>query len=162
MKKLSGTGIKVLKIVHLIFAFMWFVGALGIMLLLTTLSTQESHELYMRSLATKRLDDLLIIPGALGCLLTGIIYGIWTNWGFFKHRWLTIKWILTVAAVLFGTFIMGPWVDGNIYEDVAKYTMDNSEFFSNVHNTIVWGGVQIFALLFLIAISVLKPWRSKM
>ena len=132
------------------------------MLLLTTLPTQESHELYMRSLATKRLDDLLIIPGALGCLLTGIIYGIWTNWGFFKHRWLTIKWILTVAAVLFGTFIMGPWVDGNIYEDVAKYTMENSEFFSNVHNTIVWGGVQIFALLFLIAISVLKPWRSKM
>lgn len=163
MKKLKGNGIKVLKMVHLLLAVMWIGGGLAMMLLLLTTSPQESHEMYMRSLALKLIDDWLIVPGAIGLLLTGIVYGIWTNWGFFKHKWITIKWILAVFMVLTGTFLMGPQVNGNVYsiEDIPNYTLQNSEFFSNVSQTILWGTIQVVLLVLTVIISVLKPWKGK-
>lgn len=163
MKKITGRGMKVLKILHLLLAFMWIGGAFSMMLLFLTTSPQDSHELYMRSLALQLIDDWLIIPGAVGMLISGIVYGVWTNWGFFKYRWIIVKWILTVVMILVGTFLMGPCVNGNVYpvEDISKYTLDNSVFFRNVSTTIFWGLIQTFMLLFVVAISVLKPWKLR-
>lgn len=39
------------------------------------------------------IDYAIVIPGAILAVATGIIYGIFTKWGFFKHRWITVKWI---------------------------------------------------------------------
>lgn len=162
MKKLKGNGIKILKTIHLLFAFMWIGGALSMNLLLLTTAPLESYEMYMRSLSLMLVDDWLIIPGAMGCLFTGLIYGIWTLWGFFKHRWLTVKWVLTVAMILLGTFLMGPWVDGNVYavQDIPDYTPDNTVFFHNVSQTILWGSIQLVLLLAVVVISVFKPWKT--
>lgn len=162
MKKLKGNGVKALKAVHFLFAFMWIGGALSMTLLLLTTAPQESYEMYMRSLSLKQVDDWLIIPGAMGCLATGIVYGVWTHWGFFKHRWVTVKWGLTIAMILLGTFLMGPWVNGNVYApaDIADYTRANTEFFHNVSQTILWGSIQLILLLGVIVISVFKPWKT--
>ncbi len=162
MKKLKGNGIKILKTIHLLFAFMWIGGALSMTLLLLTTAPQESYEMYMRSLSLMLVDDWLIIPGAMGCLFTGLVYGIWTHWGFFKHRWLSVKWVLTVAMILLGTFLMGPWVDGNVYpaQDIPDYAPDNTVFFHNVSQTILWGSIQLALLLGVVVISVFKPWKT--
>ena len=161
MKKLTGKGIKILKTAHLFFAFMWLGGGVSLLLLLLTTSPQESHELYMRSLALKLIDDWLIIPSAVCAFLTGIIYGVWTNWGFFKHRWLLVKWIINILLMLIGTFLLGTWVNSNVYpvEDISKYTLDNETFFYNVSQTIIWASIQIFALFIVVIISVFKPWK---
>ena len=163
MRKLSGNGIKVLKILHLLFAAMWLTGGLCITLLVTTIAPQESHEMYMLALILQKIDDWIIVPGALCCLATGIVYGVWTNWGFFKHRWITIKWIMTVSMILMGIFLMGPWVNDNVYSvsDISKYTMDNTVFFHNNHKTLVFGSIQVFLLIFIVILSVLKPWKAK-
>ena len=163
MKKLSGNGIKILKILHLIFASMWLIGGVCMILLLTTITPQESHEMYMLAVILKQIDDWIIVPGAMSCLVTGIVYGVWTNWGFFKHRWITVKWVMTVTMILMGTFLMGPWVNDNVYtvDDISNYTMDNSVFFSNNHKTVVLGSVQAVLLLVVVILSVLKPWKTK-
>ena len=163
MKKLSAKGVKILKTAHLLFVIMWVGGSFCMALLLLTTSPQESHQLYMRSFVMKLIDDWLIIPGAVCVTITGFVYGFWTNWGFFKHRWIVVKWILNILLILLGTFLLGVWVNGNVYpiEDVSSYTLDNTTFFYNVSQTIIWGFVQIFVLLFIIIISVFKPWKSK-
>jgi len=163
MKTLGANGMKVLKIVHLFCAFLWIGGGLSMTLLLLTTSPQESHEMYMRSIALQMIDDWLIIPGAIACLLTGVVYGVWTKWGFFKHNWITVKWILTVLMILFGTFAMGPWVNDNVYNanEISRYTSDNLVFAGNVHKTLVCGTIQVACLLFVVAISVLKPLKNK-
>jgi len=163
MKKLSGNGIKILKILHLLFASMWFIGGVCMILLLATITPQESHEMYMRAVILKQIDDWIIIPGATSTLVTGIVYGIWTNWGFFRHRWITVKWIMTITMISMGTFLMGPWVNDNVYpvNDISNYTMDNSIFFSNNHKTVVLGSIQTFLLFVVIILSVLKPWKTK-
>ena len=73
-------------------------------MLLTDVNDQSS--MLMRAQVLKVIDDYLIIVGAVGCVLTGILYGLFTNWGFFRHRWITIKWLLTVLMVAMGIF---PW-----------------------------------------------------
>ena len=162
MKQIKGGGLKILKAAHLAFACMWVGGALGLMALLLAASPQESHEMYMRSRAVEILDDWIVIPGAMGCLLTGLIYGVWTSWGFFRHRWVAVKWMLTVTMILVGTFLMGPWVDGNVYPvaDIAKYAPDNKAFFDNVSNTLLFGYGQVFCLMAVVVVSVFRPWRT--
>ncbi|MDR0431127.1 MAG: hypothetical protein LBH58_11695, partial [Tannerellaceae bacterium] len=75
MKKLSTKGIKILKITHLLFVIMWVGGSFCMAIVLLTTSPHESHQLFMRSLIMKLVDDWLIIPGAVCVTITGIIYG---------------------------------------------------------------------------------------
>ncbi len=51
----------------------------------------------------------IVIPGAFGCLLTGLKYSTCSNLDFFKHNWLICKWTISITAILFGTFFLGPW-----------------------------------------------------
>ena len=44
------------------------------------------------------------------CELTGLLYSIWTNWGWFKHKWVTVKWAICLYGVVFGTYPLGPWM----------------------------------------------------
>lgn len=96
-------------------------------------------------------------------MLTGVVYGVWSKWGFFKHNWITVKWILTVLMVLFGTFAMGPWVNDNVYpiDELFRYTTDDNVFAQNVFLTMICGIIQTICLLLVVVISVFKPWKKK-
>ena len=74
-----------------------------------------------------------------------------TNWGFFRHRWITAKWVLTVLMVASGTFLMGPCVNSNVL------TTDTIVYQQNVEQTILWGWVQIAMLAVTVILSVWKP-----
>lgn len=165
MKKLSVKGTRWLKIVHLILAAMWLGGAVS-MLVIMLYGTYDFSGDAMRSsaVALKRVDDYIVIPGAIGLLFTGLAYSIWTNWGFFKYRWITVKWILTVLMILFGTFVMGPRVNANVYpiEELHLYHPDNMDYFLNIFYNSLFASLQLAAMLFIFIISVLKPWRRKM
>lgn len=42
----------------------------------------------------------VIVPFALGSLLTGLLMALGTKWGLFRHWWVLISFVLTVLAVL--------------------------------------------------------------
>jgi hypothetical protein len=163
VKQLKPQGIKILKMFHILFAFMWIIGGIALCLGLLLVFPKTGDELYMRSLMLKIIDDFLIIPGATLVILTGVIYGVCTSWGFFKHRWLTVKWIMTITQALIGAFILGPCVNGNV--DIANQLRDaaftNIEFLQNVNTIMIWGIGQTVCLLLYIVISIQKPWKKK-
>lgn len=163
MKKLGVTGIKILKIIHLLFAILWIGGGIALIIVLFTANPMSAEGFYMKSRIIQIIDDYLIIPGALASFLIGIVYGIWTKWGFFKHNWITVKWILTVIQILFGTFVLGPWVNENveIASKLGEAVIDNEIFWHNVKMSKTYGTAQVVILLSFIIISVLKPWKSK-
>ena len=164
MKTLSPQGIKILKIIHLLLAGIWIGGAVALTLLLFALSPDDAHGMYIKSRALQLIDDWMIIPGAVGCFLTGLVYAIWTKWGFFKHHWITVKWVLTVAMIAFGTVALGPWINGNVYPvaEIARYAdAGNAEYAHNLLQSKIWGSLQTSLFLFIFAISVLKPWKKK-
>ena len=114
MKKLTTKGMKALKVVHLVCAIAWFGSAISMNLLRHLVEVEDAAGMYWMAEILEAIDMKILVPGAVGCLLTGIVYGIFTNWGFFKHRWLTVKWVLTLFMILFGTFYMGPLVKENV------------------------------------------------
>ena len=154
---------KILKMFHLCFAFCWVIAALILLSLLVIPHPESGDELYMQSRIVQIVDDYFIIPGALGSLLTGLIYGIGTLWGFFKHTWIIVKWILTILQILFGTFVLGPYVNNNVIlaENRDAALLTDPTFFWNVQITLIGGGIQFALLVFMVVISVQKPWKKR-
>jgi hypothetical protein len=142
---------------------MWIGGGVGLTTLMFIADPLLPDDIYMKFRSMQVIDDYLIVPGAIGCLLVGIIYGVFTNWGFFKHNWLIVKWIMTILKMLFGTFALGPWLNNNV--DIAcslrGAALSNPEFLNNIMNIKIFGTIQVSLLLFMAVISVLKPWRKK-
>lgn len=103
----------------------------------------------------------MIYGGVLGIIITGLIYGIWTKWGFSRQRWLTVKWILTLVMVLVGWIVMGPAVTGNVHENLAWYLTENDIYCNNLEVSALWGPIQLILLFIVVLISVFKPWKSR-
>lgn len=97
--KLSSKGQKILKAVHILTAVCWVGGALSLFALNHfTGDFAFGDNAYGLNYAKHAVDvAVVIIPGAVGCFLTGLCYSLFTPWGFFKHGFIAAKWILTLA-----------------------------------------------------------------
>ena len=111
MVKLKAKGSRWLKSFHLVAVSCWIGGAVSLILLyFIKAGINDGGTLYGINRSIHHVDiAVVVIPGAFGCLATGLVYSLFTNWGFFRHGWLIYKWIITVAAILFWTFFLGPW-----------------------------------------------------
>jgi len=162
MKKLSTKGVKILKTFHLLFVMIWVVGVIA-MAVINLINPQSGDELYMTLFINRLIDDVLVIPGAILTIITAIIYGTYTNWGFFKHKWITVKWIVSILVIIVGTFFFSPKLDKCL--EIADLTRDaafnNAELISNSQISLIGAFVQAGILIFLVVISVFKPWKQK-
>jgi len=162
MKKLGTKGIKVLKTSHLLFVMIWVVGVLA-MAVIGLIKPRSGDELYMALYITRLIDDVFVIPGAVCTVLSAAVYGLCTNWGFFKYRWITVKWIVSILIIVVGTFYFSPKLDRCL--EIVRLTQDaalnNPELISNLHITAAGAFIQSGALIFLVIISVFKPWKKK-
>ena len=160
MKKLSASGTRTLKTLHLIFAGLWLGSAASLVLLNFLADGRAPADLHGYNVAMKFVDDFIIIPGAMGALFTGLVYSIWTNWGFFKYRWVTVKWIITLYGVLFGTFFLGPWLNGMeaISRAVGASAATDPAYLRNLTMNRWWGLFQVATITAAMIVSTVKPW----
>jgi uncharacterized membrane protein len=164
MPKLKAKGLKWLKGFHLIAVSCWIGGAVALILLyFLKEGVDDGGVLYGMNRSIHHVDvSVVVIPGAFGCLLTGLIYSAFSNWGFFKHNWMIFKWVVTIAAILFGTFFLGPW-ETNMVEITGKIgisALNDPEYQYNEKMNLIFGGIQVLVLIITIFISVFKPWKS--
>jgi len=162
MLKFNATGVKTLKLVHLLFVVMWIGGGIALLLGLFLSNPENISEYYMKYRILMILENYIVIPGAMGNLLIGFVYGFFTKWGFFKHKWITLKWILTIATILFGLFFLGPW----LIHIMEMLTPHESKVLSSetLHAYIYLsklGSFQIVILLFMVYLSVFKPFKKR-
>jgi len=106
---------------------------------------------------------VVVIPGAFGCLITGLIYSIFSNWGFFKHRWIVFKWIVTIAAIIVGTVWLGPWESTmmKISGRLGIGALNNQTYLYTQRMNLIFGGLQCLLLMVTVFVSVFKPWKKK-
>jgi hypothetical protein len=111
--------------------------------------------------SVKAIDDIVVVGGAIGCLFTGLVYSLMTPWGFFKFRWITVKWISTVLLILFGTFFLGPWLNEMTHISANEYALalTNPQYLYDEKMNMTWGSIQFGVNILLVIISVLKPWK---
>ena len=164
MKLLSGKHQAWLKIVHLFAASSWIGGVFALMGLhmLRFTSNEASADLYGIDQAAHLIDMLVVVSfGACLCFLTGLIYSAFTGWGFFKHKWVLIKWLLTIYGIAFGTFALGPWELNMLAlsQSLGNSALTNGDYSLYRWLNLVFGLVQFLILLTMVWISVVKPWK---
>lgn len=162
MKKLNAKEMKVLKTCHLLLAMIWVVGVIT-MAILFLQRPKSGDELYMTLKIILFIDWVLVIPGALLTVVVGIIYGIFTNWGFFKHRWIIVKWIVSIVVILVGTFYYSPLLEQalEIADRTREIALHDPIVISNMTQTFICASIQGIAITILVVISVFKPWKKK-
>ena len=163
MPRLNATGLKTLKIFHLLFICFWIGGATAIPAMKLGLHPDTAPMLYQFDLARKFVDDWIVIPGAVGCLATGLVYSLFTGYGFFKVRWVAVKWVVTLFGIIFGTFWLGPWLNAlpPLSKQLGLTALNDPAYLRAGGLNFGWGLVQLATVVFALVISVVKPWRGK-
>ena len=163
MKQFTPKGMKTLKTIHLLLIMMWTIGVVMMAILYWQPSSNSLQFLYNQQTAML-IDYSLVIPGAICTVITGILYGLKTNWGFFKYRWLTVKWIVGISVILIGTFGLHPIateIIANLSPIASTDTHLPTDLFGAKLTVIkIMALVQGLVLIWLVYVSVFKPWKS--
>jgi uncharacterized membrane protein len=163
MKKLGPSGQKWLKSFHVLFGCSWAACGVSLTLMGLFIHPSEGSELYGVDMAKKFIDDVLVAPAATGCLITGVIYSLFTNWGWFKHRWITVKWCINIFGVIFGTFWLAGWL--NTLPEISQVegltALSNSTYTHARTMNLIGGAFQNFSVIVAVFLSIFKPWKNK-
>lgn len=164
MKKLTLKQKHWLLSAHIVFAALWTGTVLSMFLLSwKNKNSTNSEMLYTLHSAVNLLDDYVVIPAAIGSVLTASILCWLTNYGFTKFWWVISKWLLSISLIIFGTFWLYPW--SNNAEAIAQQQgieAFTSRLYSwDVRGVLIGTTVQIIVLLIIIGISVIKPWGRR-
>ena len=89
MKTANKTFLRWLRVCHMLTASLWFGGVAATFVLLRA-GVPDALLLYPR----------LVMPMALLTVTVGLLYSACTPWGFFRFRWVAVKWVLTLLALL--------------------------------------------------------------
>lgn len=165
MLQLSSGGMKWLKGIHLIAVACWIGGAVSLLsMYFLKDGVSDGGVLYGINRSIHHVDmSIVVVPGAIGCLLTGLVYSMFTRWGFFRHPWLVFKWVVTVGAILFGTFFLGPWETAmmEISGRLGTGSFRDAGYQYNQMMNLVFGTLQVVVLVVTVFVSIFKPWKLK-
>ncbi|WP_081824381.1 hypothetical protein [Paenibacillus sp. UNC451MF] len=151
-------------IFHVLFVIMYYTGVLGnFVLTLFTLYIKDRELIYAAHYFIKYFDLYLIVPGALGSLATGLWLAVGA-WGITTYYWVIMKWVGNLMTIFFGSIFIGTWIEKALDALSLKELepMQNPEYLHS-QKMILTGSVIVLAILiFLTAISYLKPWGKRL
>ena len=164
MKRFSSNGMRILKIIHLIAISFWTGANLAVFAL--SLYAQHTggteHFLWTYEMMAT-LFPKVILPSAIVTIITAILYGVFSNWGFFKFKWITVKWLGTILLGLttgFGVMKLLHSAILTIPRDMPFPTVLETCHMA-IKSVSALTFTQVFLLLLLIALSVIKPWMKR-
>jgi len=153
---------KILKFFHIILAASIFGSLLAILIILMV---KENYNMATENTFVVDLSILKIFTWGVNyaffaLMITSCIYGLFTEWGFAKHRWIISKLMIVLIMFALTWFGLGPAING--MTSIADASLNNStmngEYLNFQHNAIVFSIIEIIAISLIFAISVLKPW----
>jgi hypothetical protein len=62
--------------------------------------------------AAQSIGSLLLVPAAITSLASGVLLGLLTSWGLFRHWWVTLKLVLTTAGAVLSLVVLTPALAG--------------------------------------------------
>ncbi len=149
---------------HIGFAALWTGTVLSMFLItLRNNTTANADILFALNSVINLLDEFIVIPAAIGSVVTATVLCWQTNYGFFKFYWVITKWILTTGLIIFGTFWLSPW--SNTAEAIAQSeglnAFSNSIYKFDAKGVLLGSIIQVSLLFVIIVISTVKPWGRR-
>lgn len=149
---------------HILCAALWLGGVAVVILLSLVFAQPRSDEalLAIRS-AIVAVDYVIIIPAAVGSLVTGLFFAWRTKWGLTRFYWVIVKWTATTTLILIGILWLGPWVDSTalIARAEGLSATQNADYSSQANGVVVLAAFQAIVLVCLVLLSTFKPWGRR-
>lgn len=140
-------------VVHVAASAGWLGLTLGLLALALTAYTTESASVIEASYRSMRVfTDWLVLPVAFLTLVSGLVLSLGTKWGLARHRWVFIKFWLTLATTTGSALALRPGVSS------AADTVAAGGTVTEPRDLLMGPVVSLTAYLFMTVISVLKPW----
>ena len=160
---LGTTGKQWLKSIHLILSVIWLGAAISMNILRFAWAPSAQGDLYAVDHSIALIDNWVVVPAAWGSLLSGFLESWLTSWGFFKYRWVTVKWIGTVAIMIYAPLFVSQW-DRKIeaISEVEGLSALQNPAYLQYRLLYTLSGIGLIAILALLSmISTLKPWTKQ-
>jgi len=151
---------------HIIVSLGW-IGAVAAYLVLdvTTAISQDPQTLRASYIAMGAIAWWAIVPFAYASLVTGLVMGLGTKWGLFRHWWVLMSLILTILAIV---VLMAETrtIDGLVVA-ASDPTITDAELLA-MPSTLVHSVLGMVVLLVITVLNVYKPrgltrygWRKQ-
>jgi uncharacterized membrane protein len=140
--------------VHITTTLGWL-GAVVVFLALAVIGTTSQDAQTVRGvyLVMEPAAWFVLVPLALGSLLTGIVQSLGTTWGLFRHYWVVFKLLITVFAIVVLLTYM------ETFAVMARVAADPSADLRVVRNgsPLLHAVLALFVLLVATVLAVYKP-----
>ena len=152
---------KLVKSLHLLAAVAWMGGAFSLLELAAGRESMEFEPEAVRviNICIYYVDCLVVLPGIIGCIVSGLLYSIYTPFGFVKYFWIAYKWLISLSAFFWGSLFLGPWADDVV---ALANSLGLGGLLATIHNCVMpqtsWGAyAQILLLSSVVIVSVYRP-----
>jgi hypothetical protein len=137
---------KLLVWLHAVTSVAWMSQALALFTLIVaghgSLSAYSSAHL---------LDKNVLASLANASAFTGIMLSALTQWGFFRHWWVLVKFAITLSQLYLAIFFLSPSLDSSL--EAVRHGRPPSSWQ-------VWGALlMVGAIAFQAWVSIAKPWK---
>jgi len=155
---------KFMLVVHLTFSGGW-IGAVMAYLALGVFAATSQNAQTVRAawIAMELIGWDVIVPVAVGALLTGIVRSLGTSWGLFRHYWVLITLVLTVFSTV---VLLQHMPEVSSMAAVARGA--NAAHRGRLGGDLLHPGVGLVVLLVITVLNVYKPrgmtsygWRKQ-
>jgi hypothetical protein len=152
---------KLVLTIHVVVSVGWIGIEAGLLALgLTGLYTRDPEVLRAAYIAIGLFGGIFVVPASIGTLVTGVLLSVGTPWGLFRHYWIVAKFVVTVALVAGGIFVLNQ----KLQEAAARVsgvpinTLTSADVGTLRFQIIAAVSVALLLLVTATTLSVYKPW----
>lgn len=124
-------------------------------LAISGLTSRDAQMTGAAYLAMDSITRFVIVPAAVGSVVTGLIGSLTTPWGLFRHYWVLAKLLVTLASTVL--LLLHTQPISYLAEAVAQAPISATELRRVRIQLIVDAGGALVALLTMTALAVYKP-----
>jgi hypothetical protein len=160
MVKLNPFLMKFLKFFHVIFSTA-FAGAVIYQLIGLMICKYQNENFIIGIMQGVDLyEEYIIIPSMWGLVITGLIYSIFTVWGFKKFYWIIVKWFMTIVFIYMISVLSGNLLQKKLVSIVLgnNFSKNDPVFLTALLNVQILYGTIAFLFLLIVLISIFKPF----
>lgn len=139
---------------HLTFSVGWIGAVVAYLALgISAVTSQDPQSVRAAWMAMELTGWYVIAPMAVASLFTGVVMGLGTSWGLFRHYWVLISLLLTTAATV-GLLLHLPTV--SLMAGVVREA-DDAQLAGGLGGDLFHAGAGLLILLVVQVLNMFKP-----
>jgi len=142
---------------HLVFAVGWLGAVVAYLAVaIVGLTSHDGQTVLAAYRSMEVIGWFVIVPFSLTTLLAGLVQSLGTQWGLFRHWWVSVKFLLATGGTI---VLLGHMQSVTLMSRVAReMTLSATDFRAQRTHLVVHAGGGLLVLLAATVLAVYKPW----